>query len=262
MSTLSLQKLPLAALQQVRQYIQSTIAVADTEQRFQAWAKLDDFEDLPEPESVDDLSSVFAFGSLAAESPQRGSRWAVSTVNPAAALAKLPGLNLKAGMRMVSYVFQGREEGVGIVWALPEAMSTTAALERVISGDVSRPPKPGGAFDHFMGAVEGDRSAASFMVATLLRRELEEFGATGKRVNWSQHQLIEAVPSQAKWQWKGQPPADLSIKVKGMPDGRAAIEFFTCRVTNPVSIVRHVELYPAESYIAESQNQTIALAQR
>jgi hypothetical protein len=259
---MSLQKLPLASLQQVRQYIQSTIAVTDTEQKFQAWSLLDDFEDLPEPESVDDLSSVFAFGSLAAEAPQRSNRWVVSTVNPAAALAKLPGLRLKPGMRMVSYVFQGKDDGVGIVWAVPEAMSTTSALERVIAADVSRPPKPGGALEHFMGAVEGDRSTASFVVASLLRRELEEFGATGKRVNWSQHQLIEAVPSQVKWQWKGQPPADLSAKVKVMPDGRAAIEFFTCRVTSPVSVVRHVELYPADTYIAESQNQAIAIAQR
>jgi hypothetical protein len=47
-----------------------------------------------------------------------------------------------------------------------------------------------------------------------------------------------------------------------MPDGKAAIEFFTCRITSPVSIVRHVELYPAQTYIAESQNQAIAIAQR
>jgi hypothetical protein len=259
---MSIQKLPLAALQQVRQYIQSTIALANTEQKFQAWAMLDDFEDLPEPESVDDLSSVFAFGSLSAEPTQRSSRWVVSTVNPAAALVKLPGLSLKSGVRMVSYVYQGKDEGLGVVWAVPEALSTTFALEKVLSGDGSRQPKPGGALDHFMAAVEGDRSPASFMVASILRRELEEFGATGQRSNWSHHQLIDAVPPQAKWQWKGQQPVDLSAKVKVMPDGKAAIEFFTCRVTSPVSIVRHVELYPPQTYIAESQNQAIAIAQR
>jgi hypothetical protein len=261
MPTMSIQKLPLAALQQVRQYIQSTIALGDAEQKFQTWAMLDDFEDLPEPASVDDLSNVFAFGSMATELI-RNSRWVVSTINPAAALMKLPGLRLKSGIRMVSYLYQGKEDGLGIVWAVPEALSTTSALEKGMSGDIARPPKPGGVLEHFMEAVEGDRSPASLMVASLLRRELEEFGATGKRSNWSHHQLIDAIPSQAKWQWQGQPPGDLSAKVKVMPDGKAAIEFFTCRVTNPVSIVRHVELYPAESYVANRQNQAIAIAQR
>jgi hypothetical protein len=260
---MSIQKLPLASLQQVRQYIQSTITVTDVDQKFQKWAELDEFEDLPEPSSVDDLSNVFGFGSMGAEPTQRRSRWRVSTVNPAAALVKLPGLSLKPGLRMVSYVYQAKEDGLGIVWAVPESQSTTWELEQAIEGgDRTQQPKPSGALSHFMEAVGGDRSAASFMVASLLRRELEEFGAVGQQCNWSHHKLIDAVPAQAKWQWKGAQPPDLSPKVKLMPDGQAAIEFFTCRVTNPVSICRHVELYPPQRYVPNSQSQTIAMAQR
>jgi hypothetical protein len=262
---MSIQKLPLAALQQVRQYIKSTIALTDVDQKFQDWAKLDEFEDLPEPESVDDLSSIFAFGSLSTEpivgNSQRRSGWVVSTVDPGAALVKLPGLSLKLGWRLIGYVYSAKEAGKGVVWAVPDALSTTSILEKPIgSSEGTQHPRPDGASDHFLEVVTGDRSAASFAVASILRRELEEFGASNRP--WSQHQLIDTVPAQAKWQWSHPQPADLAPKVKIMPDGQAAVEFFTWRVSQPVSLFRHVELYPADTYMPRSQNQTIAIAQR
>jgi hypothetical protein len=264
---MSIQKLPLAALQQVRQYIKSTITLTDVDQKFQDWALLDDFEDLPEPASLDDLSSIFAFGNSSNEQvpelTQRRSRWIVSTINPGAALVKLPGLSLKAGVRMVSYVYQAQEEGGGVVWALPDALSTTSALEKAIADtDLSDPPQPEGAFNHFMEAVQGDRSAVSFMVASLLRRELEDFGAVGRLRHWGYHQLIDAVPSETKWQWKHSQPADLAPKVRVMADGQAAVEFFTRRNTTPVTVFRHVELYSAQTYVPKSQEQSIAIAQQ
>jgi hypothetical protein len=257
---MSIQKLPLAALQQVRQYIKSTITLTEVDQKFQDWAMLDDFEDLPEPVSVDNLSSIFAFGSLSTEPTHLCSSWVVSTVNPGAALVKLPGVSLKPGMRMVGYVYQVKDDGAGAVWAVPDLLSTTFALEKAIaSEEVSRPPQPEGAFDHFMEAVRGDRSAASFMVASLLRRELEEFGAVGQRCNWSHHQLIDAVPLTVQWKWNHQQPTDMAPKVKIMTDGQAAVEFFTWRVTHPIAIFRHVELYPTEIYVPKSKNQAIAI---
>ncbi|NJR38858.1 MAG: hypothetical protein HC781_08490 [Leptolyngbyaceae cyanobacterium CSU_1_4] len=108
---MSIQKLPLAALQQVRLYIKSTITLTDVDQKFQDWAMLDDFEDLPEPASVDNLSSIFAFGSLSPEQVDRHGGWVVSTVNPGAALVKLPGLSLKPGMRLVGYVYPSKMMG-------------------------------------------------------------------------------------------------------------------------------------------------------
>jgi hypothetical protein len=257
---MSIQKLPLAALQQVRQYIKSTITLTDVDQKFQGWAMLEDFEDLPEPASVDNLSSIFAFGSLSVEQVPPQDRWVVSTVNPGAALVKLPGLSLKPGVRMVGYVYQAKEDGAGEVWAVPEQLSTTVLLEKAIARrESAHPPQPEGAFDHFMEAVRGDRSAASFLVASLLRRELEEFGAVGQRCTWSHHTLIDALPSIGQWQWKHQQPTDMAPKVKIMPDGQAAVEFFTWRTTHPIALFRHLELYPAKTYVSKSQNQALTL---
>lgn len=257
---MSIQKLSLAALQQVRRYIKSTITLTDIDQKFQDWAMLGNAEDVPAPSSVDNLSSIFAFGNLLSiEQTPCCSRWAVSTVNPGAALSRLPGVSLKPDVRMVGYVYQCKEDGVGAVWAVPDELSTTWVLEKAIaSTEVSRRPQPEGAFDHFMEGVKGDRSAVSFMVASLLRRELEEFGSVGQRCDWSHHQLIDAVPALGRWQGQYQQPMDLAPKVRIMPDGKAAVEFFTWRSIKPIALFRHIELYPPETYVSKSQNQAIA----
>ncbi|NJO42987.1 MAG: hypothetical protein HC769_15285 [Cyanobacteria bacterium CRU_2_1] len=265
---MSIQKFSLEALKKVRRYVQDALSLADTERQPQTWAALDDSDELPEPESLDDLSGVFTFGGLSAEDlsiPHLRTNWFLSTVNPAAALIKLPGLRLKPALRLVSYLYRAEKDGVGLVFAVPEALSTTAQLEKALveSGNLSQPPRPEGALASFMEAIEGDRSPASFMIASLLRRELQDFGALGQQCNWSHHRLIDAVPPQAQWQWKvEQPPKDFSPKVRVLPDGQAAVEFFTCRVINPVSIYRHLDQYPMGQYRASSLDRAIAVIQR
>ncbi|MCU0567727.1 MAG: hypothetical protein MUF49_14150 [Oculatellaceae cyanobacterium Prado106] len=271
------QKLPLPAIQQIRQYVKGTIALTEPDSKFQSWALLDELEDIPEPESLDDLSHVFGFGSLSTEAiapPSLTNPWSISTVNPAAALQKLPGLKLKPGFRMVCYLYRSKAnlpkadpsktDGAGLVWAVPEAQSTTAALEKALSKsvDLTQPPKPEGALPHFMEAIEGDRTPVSFIAAAMLRRELEEFGAVGQRCNWSHHRLIDAIPPQVQWQWGTPNPPDLTPKIKLMPDNQAALEFFTCRITHPIGIFRHLEIYPSHSYYPQSQSRPIAVAQK
>jgi hypothetical protein len=264
---MSIQKIPLAAVQKVRQYIQDTLNLVDTEQQSQTWIRLDDTDELPEPESLDDLSGVFTFGGLSTEdiaNPSSHGSWFVSTVNPAAPLLKLPGLRLRPGFRLVSYLYRADKDGVGLVFAIPEALGTTAQLEKALvgSGGIAQIPKPEGALPHFMQAIEGDRSSTSFVIASVLRRELQEFGTLGQRCSWSRHRLIETVPSQVRWQWRIEQPKNLSPKVKILPDGQAMVEFFTCRVSDGVAIYRHLDQYPTEHYQPNSLDKALAVAQR
>jgi hypothetical protein len=262
---MAIQKLPLAAVQQVRQYIQTTLAVVDSDVQSQTWLGLDDTEDVPEPESIDDLGGIFAFGGLSPEElmPSMG-RWMVSTVNPAAAIFKLPGLQLKPDFRLVSYLYRADKDGIGVVRAVPVDHSSTAQLEDglVDSTSISHLPQPMGALLDFMEAMEGDRTPVSFLVASILRRELLEFGAIEDRCNWSHHRLIDAIPAQASWKWGIPQPPDFAPKVKILPDGQAAVEFFTCRVRKPIAIFRHLDLYPPGQYLSKSQDKAIAIPMR
>lgn len=262
---MTIQRFSLTAVQQVRQYIQSAIVI-ETDKQSQVWTGLDDAAEVPEPKSLDDLSGVFTFGGLSSEeiSPLSQPRWAISTVNPGAALLKLPGLRLKPGWRLTGYVYQDGKNGVGLVFALPEALATTALLEKALttSSGLKQPPKPEGCSPDFMEAVEGDRSAVSFVVASLLYRELREFGVIGQYRSWANHRLIDAVPPQAKWQWQTEQPKDLAPKVKLLPDGQAIVEFFSCRVSAGVAIYRHVDQYLPMQYKLKRMDKPLATLQR
>ena len=261
---MSIQKFPIATVNKIRQYIQSALLLTDAEQQSQIWANLDEAAEPPEPESLDDLSGLFNFGGLTPEEIALPTgQWRISTVNPADAIVKLPGLWLKPGFRLVSFVCREKEFGKGAVFAVPEAYSTTAWLEQAIakSQDI-QPLIPEGASPDLMEVIDGDRSAASFLLASLLRRELKEFGAAGKQCDWSCHRVIDAIPSQVKWHWQGNPPKDLAPKVKLLPDSQAATEFFTCRIQAPIAIFRHVDQYPAKQYKGSSFDKAIAGAYR
>jgi len=265
---MSIQKFPLEVLKKVRQYIQNTLSLADTERQPQTWTGLEESDELPEPESLDDLSGIFAFGGQSVEefaTPHSRGHWFVSTVNPGTTLLKLPGLRLKPELRLVSYLYRSEEDGVGLILGIPKFFSTTAYLEKALqhSGSLSQPPKPERALAHFMDAIEGDQSPLSFVAASIVRREFQEFGAVGKRRNWSHHRFIDAIPPQAKCQWRLEhPPKDLSPKAKISPDGQAAVEFFSYRSGSTVVLYRHFDQYSAGQYKSNSLDKAIAIIHR
>ncbi|MBF2002359.1 MAG: hypothetical protein IGS38_16755 [Synechococcales cyanobacterium M58_A2018_015] len=252
---MSVQKFSLAVVKQVQQYIRATLALTELDH-----AALE----IPEPESLDELSSIFEVGGLSSEARLDAAThgaWSVSRVNPAAALLKLPGLRLKPGLRLISYLYRNPQHSSGRVFALPEIYSTTALLEKALatSGDMTQPPRPEAALPHFMDAIEGDRSPVSFLVASLLQRELQEFGADGQHCQWSHHQLLDAVPTVARWQWQIELPKDFSPKVKVLTDGQAAVEFFTYRIRGGLGLYRHIDQYAANHYTPRSLDKLIAV---
>lgn len=262
---MTIQRFPLASLQKVRQIITGSLVLPETENSPESIASLDDIDQTPEPESLDDLSGFFQSASASIQEeenygPNVEGRWFVSTLNPGAALIRLPGVRVKLDWRLVTYLYRVPGDGVGITWAVPEALSTTAQLESVLesSGDRQHPPQPKGALPDFMEALEGDRSPASFLVASIFRREIQELGRTGKSKEWANHRLIDTLPPQAQWQWTGDPIADLSPKVRILPDGKAAVEFFSCRLVPPVAIYRHIDQYSATQYRSLSRDSVVA----
>ncbi len=264
---MSVQKLPVESIQKIRQHISSSITLPESENHPRSWSSYDEVDEMPEPDSLGDLGALFNFGGPVEEStyaPNIKGQWFISSINPGAALIKLPGLKLKPDLRLVGYLYRLKDDGIGVTWAVPEELSTTAQLELALgnSGDRTQPPRPEGALTDVMEAIEGDRSSASFVVASILRRELKEFGAVGKSCSWAHHRLISAPPAQVKWQWKVETPKDFAPKVKVFPDGKVAIEFFTCRVVPPVAIFQHIDQYAAGSYKSAHVDRAIAIPQK
>jgi hypothetical protein len=258
-----IQKFSLATIQKVRQYIQRTLLLPDAEQQSRQLTE-SGLDELPEPESLDGLSDLFSFGGVTDSdlgSTQVLDQWFVSTVNPAAALLKLPGLWLKPGFRLVSYLYRSEGSGVGVVWAIPEELSNTAQLEKASMNctRLSQLPHPVGALPNFMEAIEGDRSPVSFMIASIFRRELQEFGALGQRRTWSHHHLVDTT-NDMRWQWRETPVKNTTPKVKLLDEGQAAVEFFTYCDSPPLTLYRHVDQYSTNHYKPRSLDQSVAIA--
>lgn len=261
---MSTQRVPLEALQKIRQYIKNALVLSDSENYPKIWFA--DSEEPPEPDSIAALGDLFYLGGIPEAALHRRNtrgQWFVSVANPGSVLTKLPGLKLKPEMRLVGYLYRLDQDGVGKIWALPEALGTTAHLEEALEGSGSdAPPQPKGAIADFMSAIVGDRSPMSYVVASILRRELLEFGALGKTSNWLNHQLVNRLPEQAQWQWRTTSIKDLSPKVRVYPDGKVALEFFTCRKTAPIALFQHLDQYTNGTYQAQSLDRAVATASR
>lgn len=261
---MSAQRIPLKTAQKIQQYLRSHLSLPVSENHPRSWTS--DADDRPAPDSLGALGDLFSFGSpvqAATFAPNTRGQWFISSINPGAALLKLPGLRLKPGLRLVSYLHRTPDQGTGVTWAVPEPLSTTMHLEQALidRGDRSQPPRPAGALENVMEAMEGDRSLLSFLVASLLRRELQELGALGKSCRWSHHRLIDTLPDPVACQWRSQPPQNLLPKGRILPDGRAAIEFFSCRTVAPIAIFQHLDQYSAKDYTAVGSDRAIGLIQ-
>lgn len=259
------QLIPLDSVRKVQQHIRQVLtlpAIEDSPQ--QAKSSGLGQKDSP-PATLGDLVNMFQGASLAEASeaaPNAEGRWFVSSVNPGDALLQLRGLKVKAGWRLVPYLLRTGDGGVGHVCAVPEDNSSTIMLESALPEDASwhYPPFPPGSMNHTMMALEGDRSSASYMIASIMRREMQAFGAVGKDQQWQHHRLIAAVPQQIQWRWKKGTPTNFAPKVNVLANGEAAVEFFSCRTQKPYAIFRHFDRYTAGTYLPEGKDDVIAVA--
>ncbi|NDJ16163.1 hypothetical protein [Myxacorys almedinensis] len=259
------QRISLEALQKIRQHIKRAIVLSESENHPKPWSKT--VEEPPKPESLDGLGDLFHFGSIPEETlqiPNEQGQWFISASNPGTVLMKLPGLGLKPDWRLVIYLYRMGNDGTSIMWAVPTALSRTADLQNALStcGGRDNPPQPEGALTDVMDAIAGDGSPMSFVIASLVRREFSELGRLGKSAQWTHHRLIDGLPPQVPWQWRSEAPQDLSPKVQVFPDGKVAIEFFTCRVIAPIAVFQHVDHYGAETYRAKSLDRSVAIARQ
>lgn len=226
-------------------------------------------EDMPEPDSIATLSTLFRKGGIIhneGSTPNASGRWFISTIDAGAALKQLPGISLKPNYGLVTYLYRIRRantsHGGAATWAMENQLSTTSHLEEALrmAGDHNTPPYPEGALSNYMAAITGNLTAGSFLIASVLQRELQEFGRCGTFHRWKHHRLIDSLPKQYNWRWRMEQPKSLVPKVHNLPKGKMAVEFYTCRIVPPVNIFRHIDRYPANSYVAKASNQAIAAA--
>ncbi|MBE9032485.1 hypothetical protein IQ266_22360 [filamentous cyanobacterium LEGE 11480] len=261
------QIVPLESLQKIQKFLQVALTLPAAEQNPKLMPVATGNVP-PPPTSLADLGDLFRMGSCLEDGvslPNDQGHWFLSMVDPATTINRLPGLSIKPDYRFATYLYRLREIGIGHTVALSESMASTAQLESALhhADKPDYPPQPVGTLPDCMAAITGDQTPMSFMVASILRRELQEFGCLGEpQQNWRRHRCIAAAPTQARWQWRTEAAPDLRPRIRLLPHDQMIVEFFSCRVHPSIAIFQHLDQYKKGSYVAQSIDRPLAFAEQ
>lgn len=173
-----------------------------------------------------------------------------SRTDPTLLVGAFPNLQVRNDRVFRAYVVNVTNVtpgGYGIVFATDRAMSLKAP-----SG--SPPTLPEGADRSVMNDIRGDDSPASYIQASLLRRELDEFGRYWHNLDWSlevitgRDPLAEKSPEEAAlWKWEREPPQDWTPRVE-MNATHARVTFYTQSEFGSQPIRLHKDVYQRGNY--------------
>ena len=202
--------------------------------------------------------------------------WSKCQLDPNKLVDVFKTLSLKKGLTLKAYQFKEGGNGNAVVWALPTGASFPDPNTLITDAhQLFKPPKPTKAYDNYMEAIQGNRSAKSFLEASLLNRELQEMGALWHGSNWGTHTVLGEDPFnpnpaiKPKWafdgpmapaaQWKWLKPKPKSwaptVSVKG---DTVTVTFYTYSPMQEEAIYRHVDEYRPGEYRFTTEKTKIA----
>ncbi len=197
--------------------------------------------------------------------------WSQNTMDPMALLAFFKPLRLKPGYKLCAYQFRNCSSGRGAVWAIP----VDVLYPEPVSLSPDDPPRPLGALDDFMKAIEGDGSPRSYLYASLLAREFEDFGGYGEGALWMTHLILDGDPwlnpngaahalagqgfsTRVKdWTWAEPKPLDWCPMVH-VNDTTVRVRFYAFSSFGRQRIIYFEDRYQKGSYVFERVEREVA----
>jgi len=133
--------------------------------------------------------------------------------------------------------------------------------------DVPRPPA---ALDNVMEAIEGDGSPYSYLCASLLARELAEFGARWHGTSWGVVRILGGMPrteashevgaqslSDSYWSWQQPKPVRWSPQV-AVTGEHVEVNFHVRRIVGSESITCITDTFRVGQYPCTSREVDLA----
>jgi hypothetical protein len=226
----------------------------------------------PEPRKT--IRDYFKIGSKGSDSTRetsdRDSIWTVSQWDPATMLGTFDCLSLKPGTRLDAYCYKSSLGSNCFVYALPQSASLPdPSLCPKSSRHFLKPPVPPEAMDDVMSAITGDGSALSYLQASILARELREFGAGWHGLKWSLQfvrdqnpaasgSIAEANPGQPAVGWKWLESVAEWRPLVSINETEVTVEFYTTCEYYDRRIVRNIDTYQAGNYCFTSKETIVA----
>lgn len=195
--------------------------------------------------------------------------WSRSNVNPMDVLAVFSPLRLKEAYALVGYRLVLLGNGKGVVYAVPKGRAVP------IPEDAWEEPRPPGALEDVMDAIDGDRSPWSYLCASILQREFQEFGAMWHGQNWSTHMILDSDPWQlgreamvdefsqmpvgnpGTWKWAEPKPKEWRPRVR-IEEDAVEVTFYTHSCLGRQAIYRHTDVFRPGSYRFSTKSTVIA----
>jgi hypothetical protein len=198
--------------------------------------------------------------------------WSISPVDPLQLLAAFETLRIRPGFALRAYVYREGLDGNGVVYAMPidEAQplpEDCPSLDVFLS-----PPRPAAALDNVMQAIDGDGSPFSYMSASLLAREMGEFGASWHGISWGVAKIVDRPPPELRkqvmvetsesdwtneWRWCTPPPRHWRPQVTQTADG-VAVSFCVLNIVGSSEIIRITDTYNDLQYTFTTTEESIA----
>lgn len=210
--------------------------------------------------------------------------WFYRGKEPVKLLRLFSGLQMKEGHVLHGCRFLHGDNGSGLVRAVKESYCRLSpdpmkvgkltlypiALEEFAMAE--------GGLSNFMEAIEGDGSEWSYFSASILMRELEEYGAVWHGESWGTYSLLEADPwlnppaqdparmnttlsPKTNWTWVQDEPEDWLPQVEFLR-GQPRVTFYAYSALGGERIVKFVDTYRPGTYAFESVETKIASGSR
>lgn len=158
---------------------------------------------------------------------------------------------------MRGYQYRSGGNGSGVVWALPADAGWPSPAECVVEhGEFLSAPRPSGALDNFMDAMEGDQTPWSLICASLFAREAAEIGAMWHGVSWAVQTIFGEEPWRVRpeasmgelagqredWTWLAPAPDDWRPAVEQDAE-RSTVTFFSFDPVGVQTLVRNMDTF-------------------
>lgn len=165
------------------------------------------------------------------ESERLDEGWTGPFDDPMAILSAFSPLGLKKGCVLKGYRYTSGGDGNGIVYAVRDSANVLSSAdllrqwrERTGGSTTCHDfiPKPKGARRSLMSVITGDGTPWSYLCASVLSRELAEYGARWHGVYWGAVEIVDSIPAcdsqereepSERWTWMADSPGDLRPKV-------------------------------------------------
>jgi len=193
--------------------------------------------------------------------------WSKSKMCPMKVLKAFPSLQIKKGYVLRAYQFISGSNGNGIVWAMPEDSVFPEPEECSKSKDSfpSNCPMPEDALENVMDIIEGDGSNLSYISASILAREISEFGACWHGCSWSSHTILDdqlscdefTLEEMDDWDWHEEKPNEWRSSVQKIKN-KVVVTFYTYTGFDRAGIVRHSDTFSFGSYCFTSDSTMVA----